>query len=75
MKRLAATPTFAVPRRAGHLVAVHRHTTELFGTTWQPECIEDGCNYLGPHLASKARALAVAAEHRTKSTGKWKAAR
>lgn len=59
----------------GHLVGIRERYSPLFGTTWQPDCVEDGCTYRGPHLASLARAEAVAEEHRRKSCGAWRPAK
>lgn len=60
--------------RAGHLVAVRADDSALFGRTYQPECVEDDCGYLGPFV-SESRAYAIAEEHRRKSAGIWSAVR
>lgn len=58
----------------GHLVALEHHDCR-FGDTWRPVCIADeDCNYVGPFV-SRARAHAIAEEHRRKSAGIWRAAK
>lgn len=59
----------------GHVVAIQQRTSPIFGTTWQPECLEQDCNYIGPHLQTPIRANALAEEHRRKSAGIWRPAR
>lgn len=51
----------------GHIVKVVPHRCR-FGNTWQPTCIE--CGFVGPFV-SKARAIAIAEEHRLKSVDLW----
>lgn len=59
----------------GHIVAVQRHRCRFGGDTWQAICHDlQGCTYRGP-LVTRARAHAIAEEHRRKTAGTWRAAR
>lgn len=54
-----------------HLVAVDPHLCR-FGDTWQAVCLD--CHYRGPFVPH-GRAVAIAAEHRLKQSGRWRPAR
>ena len=61
--------------RHGHGTAVESHSDLLLGRTFQPVCIEDGCNWRGGFIATLARAQAIGDEHHDKTAGTWGPAR
>lgn len=55
-----------------HIVAISIDQSDIFGTTYQPVCLD--CDYVGGYVTD-ARAHAIATEHRRKSLGTWEPAR